>query len=115
MFGLIVKFKANPGKRDDLIRLLSTGFVNMEGCHSYILAEDPDDETSVWVTEIWESHEAHELAMAKPHIKEFIAYTKAQNVSAGREMRVVTRPIGGQGLFKDNAWRPEPAPAAAAG
>ena len=107
MFGLIVKFIASPGKRDDLISTLSTGFQNMEGCHSYILAEDPADENAVWATEIWESHESHELAMSQPDIKAVIADAKARNLSAGREMRVVTKPIGGQGLFKDNAWRPE--------
>lgn len=107
MFGLIVKFVANPGRRDDLIRILSAGFQNMEGCHSYILAEDPADETSVWVTEIWDSHESHDKAMAQPLVKAAIADAKAQNVSAGRDMRVVTRPVSGQGLFNDGAWRPE--------
>lgn len=110
MYGLIVKFIANPGKRDDLIRILGSGFTGMEGCHSYVLAEDPADENGVWVTEIWESAEAHTAAMAKPNIAAVIADAKAQKVSAGREMRVVTKPIGGQGLFNgDGAWRPEPA------
>lgn len=96
MFGLIVKFRTHEGKRHDFIRILSTGFQNMEGCHSYILAEDPDDETAVWATEIWDSHESHELAMAQPRIKAVIA--EAKPLSAGRDMRVVTKPIGGQGL-----------------
>lgn len=113
MYGLIVKFKAHPGKRDELIHHLSTGFQGMEGCHSYILAEDPADENGVWVTEIWESHESHSAAMAKPNIAAVIADGKAKNLSAGREMRVVTKPIGGQGLFKDGAWRPEHSSAAA--
>lgn len=108
MFGLIVKFIASPGNRDALIEALSTGFQNMAGCHSYILAQDPEDENGVWATEIWESHEAHQLAMAQPDIKTVIADAKARKLTAGREMRVVTVPIGGQGLFADNAWRPQP-------
>ena len=108
MYGLVVKFIAAPGKRDDLIRVLSTGFQNMKGCHSYILAEDPADENGVWATEIWESAEAHTAAMAKPEIVAVIAQAKAEKLTAGREMRVVTKPIGGQGLFKeDGAWRPD--------
>lgn len=109
MYGLIVKFIANPGKRGDLIRILSTGFQDMAGCHSYILAEDVEDDDGVWVTEIWESSEAHAAAIAKTEIVAVIAAAKTQNVSAGREVRVVTEPMGGQGLFKDDgAWRPEP-------
>jgi quinol monooxygenase YgiN len=98
MWGLIVKFVAKEGKRDELIRTLSDGFQGMEGCHSYILHEDPEDDTAVWATEIWDSHEAHEKAMAQPHMKAFIAETKAKDLSAGRAMRVVTKPYGGQGL-----------------
>lgn len=110
MFGLIVKFIAGPGKRDALIQTLSEGFRDMAGCHSYILAEDPADENGVWATEIWESHEAHELAMAQPDIKAVIADAKARKLTAGREMRVVTVPVGGQGLFRDDAWRPDRPP-----
>ena len=108
MFGLIVKFIATPGNRDALIETLGNGFQDMQGCHSYILAQDPEDETGVWATEIWESHEAHRLAMAEPDIKAVIADAKARNLTSGRELRVVTGPIAGQGLFRDNAWRPEP-------
>ena len=106
MFGLVVKFIAGPGKRDELIRTLSEGFQNMEGCHSYILAQDPADENGVWATEIWASHGHHRAAMAQPDIVAVIADAKARGLTAGREMRVVTSPIGGQGLFQDNAWRP---------
>jgi quinol monooxygenase YgiN len=106
MFGLIVKFIATPGNRDALIKTLSEGFQNMAGCHSYILAQDPEDENGVWATEIWESHEHHKLAMAVPEIKAVIADAKGRGLTAGREMRVVTVPVGGQGLFDDGAWRP---------
>jgi quinol monooxygenase YgiN len=113
MFGLIVKFVTREGKRDEFIRTMSAGFQNMEGCHSYILAEDPADQTAVWVTEIWESAEAHAAAMGQSHVKAFIAETKSKNLFVGRDMRVVTKPIGGQGLFRDGAWRPAPSPAEA--
>lgn len=109
MYGLIIKTVTNPGKRDEYIRALSSGFVNMAGCHSYILAEDPEDENVVWVTEIWESHEAHEAALkGRADIQAVIASSKAQKLADRRELRVITKPIAGQGLFKgDGAWRPE--------
>ncbi|HEY3813474.1 MAG TPA: putative quinol monooxygenase [Caulobacteraceae bacterium] len=96
MFGLIVKFRAHEGKRDDFIRVLSEGFQDMKGCHSYILAADPADDTAVWATEIWDSEEAHKTAMAEPRIKDVIA--KGKPFMAGRDLRVVTEPRGGQGL-----------------
>jgi quinol monooxygenase YgiN len=96
MFGLIVKFVAHEGQRDAFIDILSNGFQGMAGCHSYILAADPADTTAVWATEIWDSHESHEAAMMQPHIKDVIA--RAKPLMAGREMRVVTEPRGGQGL-----------------
>lgn len=112
MFGLIVKFVSHAGKRDELIRILSTGFQNMEGCHSYIIASDPAEENSVWITEIWDSDESHEASLAQPNIQAVIADATAKKVLAGREMRVVTKPVGGQGLFRDDAWRPERSTAA---
>ncbi len=96
MFGLIVKFVANEGRRDEFIRILSEGFQGMEGCHSYILAADPADTISVWVTEVWDSAEAHDRAIAEPRIVEVIA--RAKPFMAGRDLRIVTEPRGGQGL-----------------
>ena len=108
MYGLIVKFITSPGNRDAFIQALGTGFQGMEGCHSYILAEDPSDENGVWVTEIWESNDHHAAAMAKPGIAAIIADAKMRKLHVGREMRVVTKPIIGQGLFEgDGAWRPD--------
>lgn len=110
MYGVIVKFRANPGRRAELIQVLSEGFRNMALCHSYILAEDDQDENGVWLTEIWESAEAHAAAVARPDIAAVIASATADNLSAGPEMRFLTRPVAGQGLFaSDGAWRPNPA------
>jgi quinol monooxygenase YgiN len=95
-FGLIVKFVTNQGKRDEFINIMSDGFQNMAGCHSYILAKDPSDENAVWVTEIWESLESHDAAMATPEIQAVIA--RAKPMRARRDMRVITQPMGGQGL-----------------
>ena len=87
MFGLIVKFVTHAGKRDEFISIMSGGFQGMAGCHSYILAADATDETAVWLTEIWDDEDSHEevIAQAKPLL-------------AGRDLRVVTEPRGGQGL-----------------
>ena len=96
MFGLIVKFVAHEGRRDEFIRIMSDGFQGMDGCHSYILAADPGDDTAIWVTEIWDHQESHHAAMALPRIKEVIA--RAKPLMARRDLRVVTEPRAGQGL-----------------
>ncbi|WP_439487175.1 putative quinol monooxygenase, partial [Blastomonas fulva] len=40
LYGLIGKMKAQPGKRADLIALLTQGTSDMPGCITYIVAED---------------------------------------------------------------------------
>jgi quinol monooxygenase YgiN len=108
MYGLIIKTRTHPGKRDEYIRLMSDGFKNMEGCHSYIFAEDTEEEDVLWITEIWENHEAHERAVNRPDVRAAINDVKARQITIGRELRVVVTPVSGQGLFNDGAWRPEP-------
>jgi quinol monooxygenase YgiN len=108
MYGLIIKLRTHPGKRDEYIRSMSDGFKDMEECHSYIFAEDPEDPDIIWVTEIWESHEAHDRAINRTDVRAAINDVKARQLTIEREMRVVVTPVAGQGLFNDGAWRPEP-------
>lgn len=96
MFGLIVKFITFEGSRDEFIHIMGAGFQDMEGCHSYILAADPAEDTAVWLTEIWVDEESHDKSMADPKIKEVVAQAKPLLVR--RDMRVVTEPRAGQGL-----------------
>lgn len=107
MYGLIIRFRAKPGKRDEFINVLSAGYQGMEGCHSYIFAEDPADEDLIWATQIWESHEAHDVAINRPDVRACINDVKSRELLIEREMRVVVTPVNGQGLFNDGAWRPE--------
>lgn len=96
MFGLIVKFVTHDGQRDAFIRIMSSGMRDMRGCHSYILAKDPADEVSVWVTEIWDSADSHDVALTLHPIPAVIA--EAKPLMARRDSRVVTIPIAGEGL-----------------
>jgi quinol monooxygenase YgiN len=107
MYGLIIRIRTKPGKRNEYISVLSCGFQKMGGCHSYIFAEDPADADLIWVTEIWESHEAHDLAINRPDVRASINDVKSRDLIIEREMRVVVKPVAGQGLFNDGAWRPE--------
>ena len=86
MYGLIIRFRAKPGKRDEFINVLSAGYQGMEGCHSYIFAEDPADEDLIWATQIWESHEAHDVAINRPDVRACINDVKSRELLSEREI-----------------------------
>lgn len=96
MYGLIGSFTAAPGSRADLAALLLGGVDDMPGCCSYVVAEDPSDEDTLWVTEVWDSPEAHRASLDLPAVKDAIARAMPLIASFGehRELRV----LGGHGL-----------------
>ena len=96
MYRLIAKMSSTPGQRDALIAILLSGSGNMADCLSYVVAKDPDDDSGMWITEVWESESTHTASLTLPTVKEAIA--KAWPLIAGFGPRYVTTPIGGQGL-----------------
>ena len=96
MYGLIGKMTTHPGKRDEFIAILLEGTGAMPGCLSYVVAKDPTDENAIWITEVWDTQASHEASLALPQVKAAIA--KGRPLIAGFSDRVVTAPVGGQGL-----------------
>jgi quinol monooxygenase YgiN len=96
MYGLIGKIRATPGKRAELASLLVGQEGGMAGCLSYIVAEDPVDVDALWVTEVWETQEAHRASLQLPEIQAAIA--KGRPLIAGFSDRHETVPLGGIGL-----------------
>ena len=96
MFGLIGSFKAAPGRRGELVAILLAGSGAMPGCKSYVVAEDPAEPDTVWVTEVWDDQASHKASLQLPSVKAAIA--KAMPIIAAfgehREVHV----IGGHGL-----------------
>lgn len=95
MYGLIGRFRAVEGKRDDLIAVMLEGSVPMAGCRSYVIARDPGSEDGIWITEVWDSQESHKASLTIPEVKATIA--KAMPLIAGFEERFETEPKGGIG------------------
>jgi quinol monooxygenase YgiN len=93
MYGLIGKMRCVPGRRADVVVVLSDGSRKMPGCLSYIVAEDPADNDALWVTEVWDSEASHKASLDLPSVKEAIA--KGRPLIAGFELHVKTRPVGG--------------------
>lgn len=96
MYGLIGKMKTIPGKRDALIAILLEGTSGMPGCLSYIIATDPADGDAIWVTEVWETSDAHRASLSLPAVQQAIADGRPLIAAFGE--RFETAPVGGAGL-----------------
>ena len=74
MFMLHGRLAAQPGKRDELLAILVEGddASPMPGCRLYLVAVDDEDADGVWVTEIWESAEAHTASLQLEGVRERI-------------------------------------------
>ena len=96
MYGLIGKLLTVPGKRDDLVAILLGGTGGMPGCLSYVIAKDVTNPDAVWVTEVWESKDAHAHSLTLPSVRDAIA--RGKPLIAGFGERFETQPVGGAGL-----------------
>ena len=75
MFMLHGRLAAHVGQRDALLAILTEQeeAPAMPGCRLYLVATDPDDDLGVWVTEVWESDDAHQASLHIPGVRERIA------------------------------------------
>lgn len=96
MYGIIGKINAVPGQRDVLASVLINGVSGMPGCRSYVVANDPTNPDSLWITEVWESKETHGASLSLPSVQRAIA--EGRPMIAGFGERHETQPIGGHGL-----------------
>lgn len=98
MYGLIGKMRAQPGQRDALTEIILAGTRSMPGCYSYIVARDPHDSDSIWITEVWDSLESHNAALQWGPVQ--AAVERAGPLIAGIGERYETIPVGGHGLLR---------------
>lgn len=96
MYGLIGSFKAAEGRRADLVRLLLAESGSLPGCLSYVVADDPGDDVTVWITEVWTDAAAHQASLQLPAVKAVIAEAMPLIAAFGEHRE--TRPVGGHGL-----------------
>lgn len=95
MHGLIVRFKSNPGRREELLSILLENAESLPGCRSYVVARDPQDPEGIWVTEVWDSAQAHKASLELPAVQQAIG--RARPLIAGVGERFETEPVGGRG------------------
>ena len=101
MYGRIGKIVAVPGQRDALAEVLLEGLVGMPGCRSYVVARDPKEPDTLWVTEVWDEAGDHRASLELPSVRAAIARGRPLIASFGEA--VETEPIGGHGLEGDGA------------
>lgn len=98
MYGLIGQMKAQPGKRTELATILLEGTGAMPGCLSYIIAEDPKEADTLWISEVWDSKASHDASLKLPAVQAAIA--KGRPLIAGFGSQTETVPLGGTGLVE---------------
>lgn len=96
MYGIIGKMIAAPNMREELIGILLNGTKDMPGCLSYVISKDNENDRALWITEVWETREAHANSLTLPSVQEAIAAGKPMIEGFGE--RFETTPVGGQGI-----------------
>lgn len=96
MYGLIGRFISAPGKRDELLSVLTASVGDMPGCLSYVVARDPTHEDAVWITEVWSDESSHKASMNLPAVQ--AAIKRAMPLIASFAEHHITEPVGGHGL-----------------
>ena len=92
-FGVIAHLTAQAGKRDAMIDALS-GLMGMKGNISFVIAKDGKNADGIYITEIWESKEAHDLALTTDQFK--AAFGKAAPMMGGApDLQADTWPVAG--------------------
>jgi quinol monooxygenase YgiN len=91
MWGMIAKITAVPGKRAEIIDILKESAAKMPGCISYVIAEDAAAEDVLWVTEVWQSQQDHDMSLGLRQVQE--AMPRARPLIANFERIAVTTPV----------------------
>jgi quinol monooxygenase YgiN len=91
--GLIGQMLSQPGKRDELVAILTDATGAMPGCLSYVVALDAANPDAIWITEVWDSRDSHAASLELPAVQAAIA--KARPIIAGFGQRFETVPVAG--------------------
>lgn len=75
MYLLHGKLSAKTGHAGDLARILieaSQLVASAPGCKLYVIGEDEKEPDSVYVTEIWDNKEAHDLSLKNEDVRTLV-------------------------------------------
>ncbi|MFE5602147.1 antibiotic biosynthesis monooxygenase [Streptomyces sp. ARC32] len=97
-YGCIASMKTRPGFRDEVVSLLLSGADGLRaaGCDLYLVGRSDDDETTIWVTEVWRTREHHDASLELPEAKAAIG--RAMPMLTGEFTKQEMTVAGGLGL-----------------
>ena len=109
-YAYIGSMRTKAGCRDEVIALLLSGADGLRtaGCQVYAVCTDPADGDVIWVSEVWDSAEAHAASLRLPETKAAIG--AAMPMLTGEFTRQELIAVGGLGVRGVT----EPAPARSA-
>ncbi|MCI5082260.1 MAG: antibiotic biosynthesis monooxygenase [Saprospiraceae bacterium] len=99
-YGLHGKLSAQAGKGEALASILLEAAALMEkapGCHLYVVGRQADTPDDIWVSEIWDTKDAHDQSLDLPGVKELISQAMpllAGPPAKGQELDI----FGGHGI-----------------
>ena len=94
-YGLLGQMMAQPGKRAELVAILSEGTGEMPGNIAYLIGEDSANPDAIWIVELWESKEAHAASLKLPAVQD--AIKKGRPLIAGFGTRAEFKPVAKTG------------------
>ncbi|SIN86397.1 Quinol monooxygenase YgiN [Parasphingorhabdus marina DSM 22363] len=92
-YGIIGQMKVAAGQRETLIAILAEGTRNMPGNISYTISKDQSDENALWITEYWESKDAHAASLQLESVQAAIGKGRALIEGFGHRFEVT--PVAG--------------------
>lgn len=98
-FGMVGKLHAEPENREQLVDILSQAsdlMQSAEGCNLYVVSKDADDDTAVWVMELWDSKEAHDNSLKREDVRALIG--QAMPILIGSPDGATLIPVRGAGI-----------------
>jgi quinol monooxygenase YgiN len=96
-YALFGKMTAQPGQREALLSILVQAaqlVSTAKGCHQYLVYKDTQQEDWIWISEIWDSEEDHDISLHLPGCKELIM--QAMPLLAGKPEKIELALVGGK-------------------
>ncbi|MFF9102385.1 putative quinol monooxygenase [Streptomyces rubrogriseus] len=97
-YGCIASMKTRPGCREEVVSLLLSAADGLRdaGCELYLVGLSEDDESTIWVTEVWRTREHHDASLELPEAKDAIG--RAMPMLTGEFTKQEMSVAGGLGL-----------------
>ena len=98
LYGYLGSMKTKPGHRDEVAQILTGGADGLRaaGCQLYVVGLAADDDVTIWVSEVWDSKEAHDASLQLPETRAAIG--RAMPMLAGEFTSQETVIAGGLGV-----------------